>query len=147
MSQACPLLFRQIDSTIAKANASLVMMGVILYLVTMQKVILIFLILDFLIRLSGYKRLSPIFKISTGIQKMFKLPIRFEDAGAKRLAAIFGLFFMIGILIADIGGWSMAVWIIALIFMSCVLLDLLFDYCIACIIYSYAKKMYPKGFA
>ncbi len=147
MSQTCPLLFRQIDSTIAKLSASFVMSGVVVYLITMQKWILVFLILDFLIRLSGYKKMSPIFQLSITIQKLFKLPVRLEDAGAKRLAALFGLFFMIGMLVADTGGWSIAVWVIAVVFMSCVLLDLLFDYCIACKVYSYAKKIYPKGFA
>ncbi|MGZ5208925.1 MAG: DUF4395 domain-containing protein [Sulfuricurvum sp.] len=147
MSQTCPLLFRQIDSTIAKTSAFFVMSGVIIYLITMQKWILVFLIVDFLIRLSGYKKMSLIFQLSIGIQKLFKLQVRLEDAGAKRLAAFFGLFFMIGMLIADAAGWNIAVWVIAVVFMGCVLLDLFFDYCIACKVYSYAKKMYPKAFA
>ena len=95
MSQSCPLLFRQIDATITKINAFLVMGSIVFYLVTMQKWILVFLVLDFLIRLSGYKMLSPIFKISSELQKIFKLPVRLEDAGSKRLAAFFGLFFML----------------------------------------------------
>jgi len=147
MSQACPLLFRQIDSTIAKANAFFVMSGVIVYLITMQKWVLVFLILDFLIRLSGYKTMSPLFQLSSRLQKFLNLPVRLEDAGAKRLAAFFGLFFMIGMLVADLGGWDIAVWAIAVVFISCVLLDLFFNYCIACIVYSYAKKIYPKAFA
>ena len=146
MSQSCPLLFRQIDATITKINAFLVMGSIVFYLVTMQKWILVFLVLDFLIRLSGYKMLSPIFKISSELQKIFKLPVRLEDAGSKRLAAFFGLFFMVGTLIADIEGWTSAIWVIAAIFITCVLLDLLFDYCIACKIYSYGKKLYPQRF-
>jgi hypothetical protein len=147
MSQACPLLFRQIDATVVKVSASLVMGSVILYLLTSEKWILVFLIIDFLIRLSGYKKLSPIFALSKGLQTLLKLPVRLEDAGAKRLAAFFGLFFMIGILIGDLEGWGGAVWVIAILFMSCVLLDLFFDYCIACKIYSYSKKIYPTKFA
>jgi len=143
MSQSCPLLFRQIDATVVKVSASFVMGGVIVYLITLEKGILLFLIIDFLIRLSGYKQLSPIFALSKGVQTLIKLPIHMEDAGAKRLAAFFGLFFMVGILIADLEGWGSAIWGIALIFMGCVLLDVFFNYCIACKIYSYAKKIYP----
>jgi len=143
MSQSCPLLFRQIDATVVKVSASFVMGGVIVYLITLEKGILLFLIIDFLIRLSGYKQLSPIFALSKGVQTLIKLPTHMEDAGAKRLAAFFGLFFMVGILIADLEGWGSAIWGIALIFMGCVLLDVFFNYCIACKIYSYAKKIYP----
>ena len=70
MSQVCPLLFRQIDATISKVSAALVMSSVIAYLITMQKWILFFLIFDFIFRLSGYKRISPIYKIANGIQKL-----------------------------------------------------------------------------
>jgi len=146
MSQACPLLFRQIDSTISKISAAVVMSSVIVYLITMQKWILVFLILDFIVRLSGYKTLSPVFQFANSFQKIFKLPTHLEDAGAKRLAAFFGLIFMISMLIADFGGWILGVWSVAGIFISCVLLDLFFNYCIACKVYSAAKKIYPKGF-
>lgn len=146
MSQGCPLLFRQIDSTISKISAALVMIGVIIYLITMQKWIIIFIILDFILRLSRYKRFSPVFQFSKGVQQLFKLPVYLEDAGAKRLAAIFGLLFMIGIIVSDFIGCSLGIWIIANIFIICVLFDLVFDYCIACKVYSAVKKIYPKGF-
>jgi hypothetical protein len=146
MSQVCPLLFRQIDAMISKISAALVMSSVIAYLITMQKLILVFLILDFIVRLSGYKRISPIYQFANGIQKLFKLSVKMEDAGAKRLAAIFGLVFMIGMLVSDFLHSITAVWIIAAAFMSCVLLDLFFNYCIACKVYSASKKIYPKGF-
>ena len=146
MSQTCPLLFRQIDSTISKISAAVVMIGVIIYLITMQKLIIIFMIFDFILRLSGYKRFSPVFQFANGVQKLFHLPVYLEDAGAKRLAAIFGLLFMIGIVVSDFMGCTIGIWIIASIFISCVLFDLVFDYCIACKVYSTAKKIYPKGF-
>jgi len=146
MSQACPLLFRQIDSTVSKISAAVVMLGVIIYLTSMYKWILIFLILDFILRLSGYKTFSPVFQFANSFQKLFRLPIHLEDAGAKRLAAFFGLLFIIGILASDFIGCIVGIWIFAGIFMICVLLDLFFDYCIACKVYSAAKKIYPKGF-
>ena len=146
MSQACPLLFRQVDANISKMSAVAVSIGVIAYLLTMQKVILIFIIIDFIVRLSRYKEFSPIFKVSSFIKRVLDLPTRLEDAGAKRLAAIFGLAFSIAILGFDFSGLILGVWIVAGIFITCVVLDLLFDYCIACKVYSAAIKLYPKWF-
>lgn len=146
MSQVCPLLFKQIDATISKISAAIVLSGVIVYLITMQKWILVFLILDFVLRLSGYKRMSPIYQLSNIIQKLFKLPVKMEDAGGKRLAAYFGLIFMVGMILGDVGSCIIGVWIIAGAFASCVLLDLIFDYCIACKVYSVIRKIYHKDF-
>ena len=146
MAQACPLLFRKIDATISKISAGVVMTSVIVYLLTLCKLILVFLIIDFIIRLSGKKSFSPVFLFANGAQAVFKLPVRLEDAGAKRLAAFFGLSFMVGILVSDLLGFSLGIWIIAFIFVSCVTLDLLFDYCIACKVYSLFGKIFPREY-
>lgn len=146
MSQACPLLFRQVDANISKMSAVAVSIGVIAYLLTMQKIILIFIIIDFILRLSMHKGLSPIFRASCLIKRVLNLPTRLEDAGAKRLVAIFGLAFSIAMLGFDFFGLILGIWIVAAIFITCVVLDLLFDYCIACKVYSLAKKFYPKWF-
>lgn len=145
MSQVCPLLFRQLDSTISKISSSTVMAAVMVYLIASCKLILVFLIIDFIIRLSGKKSFSPIFLFASGVQVVFKLPARLEDAGAKRLAAFFGLSFMVGILVSDLLKCEIGVWIFALSFMGCVVLDLLFDYCIACKVYSAFGKLFPAG--
>lgn len=146
MSKGCPIIFRQVDSTISKISAIFVSSGVITYLLTMQKLILIFLMLDFIVRLSSYKRFSPIFRISSFLKLFLKLPTHLEDAGAKRLAAIFGMIFTVGMLVSDLLGWPYSIWIIAFIFLLCVALDVFLDYCIACVFYSFFKRMYPKGF-
>lgn len=146
MSQACPLLFRQVDANISKMSAVAVSIGVIAYLVTMQKIILIFIIVDFILRLSMHKGLSPIFRASCLVKRILNLPTRLEDAGAKRLAAIFGLVFSIAMLGFDLAGLIFGIWIVAAVFISCVILDLLFDYCIACKVYSITRKFYPQLF-
>lgn len=146
MSQACPLLFRQVDANISKMSAVAVSIGVIAYLLTMQKIILIFIIIDFILRLSMHKGLSPIFRASCLVKRVLNLPTRLEDAGAKRLAAIFGLAFSMAMLGFDFFGLIFGIWIVAGIFITCVVLDLLFDYCIACKVYSIARKLSPAWF-
>jgi hypothetical protein len=147
MAQQCPLLFRQVDATVTRINTFFVIIGIIGFLVTQSAFVLILLIIDFFLRLYGYKHLSPINNSSLFIQKRFLLSVKMEDAGAKRLAALFGVAFTIALLIASWLEADLAVAIIAGIFLSCAALELFFGYCIACKIYYIAKKLYPKGFA
>ncbi|HLD22905.1 MAG TPA: DUF4395 family protein, partial [Sulfuricurvum sp.] len=89
MAQQCPLIFRQIDATIVRINTLFVISAICAFLVTQNWVILIALIIDFILRLYGYKHLSPIQNMSLFIQKKLSFPVKMEDAGAKRLAAFF----------------------------------------------------------
>lgn len=146
MAQQCPLLFRQVDATVTRINTLFVIVGIIGFLATQSNVILIVLIIDCLLRLYGYKQVSPINNSSLFIQQKFLLSVKMEDAGAKRLAALFGVAFMVALLIASWMEADLAVAIIAGIFLSCAALELFFGYCIACKMYYIAKKLYPKGF-
>jgi hypothetical protein len=146
MTQQCPLIFRQVDATVTRINTLFVMVGIIAFLATQSSVILIALIIDFALRLYGYKYLSPINISSLWIQKKLALPSKMEDAGAKRLAAFFGVGFTIGLFVCSLIGADIAGAFIAGIFLFCAGLELVFGFCIACKIYTIAKKIYPKGF-
>lgn len=146
MAQQCPLIFRQVDATVTRINTLFVILGIIAFLLTQSSMVLILLIADFILRLYGYKHLSPINISSLFIQKKLSLPVKMEDAGAKRLAAFFGVGFTIALLISLWIGADLAIAFISGIFLFCAALELLFGYCIACKIYYIAKKLYPKGF-
>jgi hypothetical protein len=146
MSQQCPLIFRQVDATVTRINTFFVIVGIIAFLATQNPIVLMVLIVDFALRLYGYKYLSPINISSLWIQKKGSLPVKMEDAGAKRLAAFFGVGFTIALLACSLIGADIAGAFIAGIFLVCAGLELLFGLCIACKIYTIAKKIYPKGF-
>ena len=146
MSQQCPLLFRQVDATVTRINTLFVMGGVIAYLLTGSAIILLLLIVDFLLRLFGYKHISPTQNASLWIQRRFSLPSKMEDAGAKRLAACFGVGFMAALAVLHFLGTAWAVNAIAAVYLLCAGLDLFFGYCIACKIYHVTKKIYPGRF-
>lgn len=146
MSQQCPLIFRQVDATVTRINTLFVVVGIIAFLATQNPIVLMVLIVDFALRLYGYKYLSPINISSLWIQKKGSLPVKMEDAGAKRLAAFFGIGFTIALLICSLVGADTVGVFIAVIFLFCAGLELLFGFCIACKIYTIAKKIYPKGF-
>lgn len=146
MAQECPLIFRHVDATVVRINTLFVISAVIGFLVTQYVAILVLLSIDFMLRLYGYKQLSLINNLSLMIQRQFSFPTKMEDAGAKRLAAFFGLGFTVALAVFHFIGVKLAVDAIAAIYLFCAGLELFFGYCIACKIYYIAKKVYPKAF-
>lgn len=146
MAQKCPLIFRQVDATVVRINTLSVIAAVIAFLITQYVIILVLLAVDFCLRLFGYKHISPINNLSLLIQQKFSFPKKMEDAGAKRLAAFFGLGFTIALALFHLIGIELAVVAIAAVYLFCAGLELFFGYCIACKIYYIAKKVYPKAF-
>lgn len=146
MAQQCPLIFRHVDANVIRINTFFVISAVIAFLATQAASILFFVIIDFLLRLYGYKHLSPIQNVSLLIQRKFSIPTKMEDAGAKRLAAFFGVGFIVALVVFHLIGVKFVVDVIAAIYLCCATLELLFGYCIACKIYYIAKKVYPQGF-
>ena len=144
MAQSCPLAFRQIDGTIARLNALSVFLLLTLFVVTTQPVILVLLGADFMIRLYANKSFSPIFQLSKVIKKLFKLPSEMVDAGAKRLAAHFGLFFVALSLAASLASMTTLMYVAVGVFLFCLSLELLFAYCIGCKIYFIYRKFIPE---
>ena len=144
MAQSCPLAFRKIDGTIARLNALSVFLLLALFVFTTNPLILLFLGLDFMIRLYGNKKLSPIFQVSKGLKRLFGFKAEMVDAGAKRLAAHFGLFFVFLSLGADLAGLNVLMYSAATVFLFCLSLELLFGYCIGCKIYFIYRRFVPE---
>ena len=144
MSQACPLVFRQIDGTVARLNALSVFVVLTLFVLFPDPLLLLFLAIDFMIRLYGKKSFSPIQHLSIRLQNLFHLKNEMTDAGAKRLAAHFGLAFVILTLSAYLSGLTFIMYLFAGIFLFCLTLELLFAYCIGCKIYFIYRKFVPE---
>lgn len=144
MAQSCPLAFRQIDGTIARLNAFSVFLLLLLFVFIQTPLILLFLGLDFMIRLYGNKSFSPVFQVSKALKKIFGFSSEMTDAGAKRLAAHFGLFFVFVTLAANLAGLTLLMYSAAAVFLFCLSLELLFAYCIGCKIYFIYRKFVPE---
>ncbi len=141
MAQACPLTFKQVDATVVRIGSFFVMFTVVFFLSTLQVGLLYLLSVDFLIRLYGKKNYSPVYLFSIGIKSLFRLETKMEDAGAKRLAAQFGLFFLLVLIAAYHLHLDMFLYTAAAVFLSCASLELLFGYCIGCKVYFVIKKI------
>ncbi len=144
MNNACPLNFKRVDENISRITALFVSSLIILYLYTDNVYILIFLSLDFILKLFLNKEISPITMLSEYMKSFFKIKDKFVDGGAKRLAGFFGLSFVLLLLFTHIFHSMIISWSIALVFLSCSLMDAFFSYCIGCKIYFIIKKIYPN---
>lgn len=144
MAQSCPLAFRQIDGTVARLNALTVMALLSFFVALPNPLILLFLGVDFMVRLYGNKVFSPVNQLSKGIRRVLGLKSAMVDAGAKRLAAHFGLLFVLLSLAANLAGATLLMYSAVALFMFCLALEMLFGYCIGCKIYFIYRKFVPE---
>jgi len=144
MSNACPLNFTKVDSNVSRFSALFVAILVISYLYTHNIYILLFLFIDFVLKLFLNPGISPIMMLAELLKSIFSLKEKYVDGGAKKLAGYFGLFFVSSLIFTHfLDVWLLSLGI-ALVFLACSLLDVFFNYCIGCKIYFIIKKIYPN---
>jgi hypothetical protein len=78
------------------------------------------------------------------IKIIFRLKDKYVDSGAKKLAGIFGISFIVMLILVKHIGFFELSYVIGGVFMLCSLLDALMDYCLGCKIYVFIKKIYPN---
>jgi len=144
MSVSCPLNFEKVDANIARFNSLFVALSVVVYLYSGLVFILFFLAFDFVMRLFCNAGLSPINLLATFFKNFFGIGESYTDGGAKRLAAYFGLLFVLLLILSHyIDNYTLTL-AVAGVFLSCSLLDVFFNFCIGCKIYYIIKKIYPN---
>lgn len=141
MAKSCPLAFRQIDGTVARMNAVGVSLMLVMFLFTGFTWLLYLLAADFVFRLYISKVFSPINWISMGVTQFCAWPKVMVDAGAKRLAAHFGLVFVIALIVLSHMGIASAVYAVSAVFLLCTVLEIGFGYCIGCEIYHIFSRL------
>lgn len=144
MAQVCPLAFRLIDGTLARLSAFFVSLFVIIFLFTQEQFFLYFICIDFIMRLSGYKSFSLIHNLSIVTKKIFSLSSEMTDAGAKRLAAYFGVLFVSLMILESVLHLEILLFLTASIFLVCTSMEVVFKFCVGCKIYFIIKKIYPS---
>ncbi len=144
MSYTCPMTFENIDSNVSRINSLFVSLLVVSYLIASNVFILYFLFIDFSIKLFIDKKYSPLSQASKFLKNILKIGVVLIDGGSKRLAAYFGLVFVGLLIITHYLDNNLVSLAIAIIFIFCSLLDLVFNYCLGCKIYYLIKKIYPN---
>ena len=136
--------FKQIDSNVSRLISFLVASLVITYLFYGDVFILYIVAFDFIVRLFINNNNSFLNMIAVGVKEFFNLNDKFVDSGAKRLAGYFGLIFVSMIIVAHYIDIYSITLVIAVVFLSCSLLDVFFNFCLGCKIYHIIKKFYPS---
>jgi len=141
MARSCPISFKEIDGTIARINAMFITLLIVTFFITAYTSILYFLVIDLGVRLFGYYNFSLIFNFSKLVKKIFFLKTKMTDAGAKRLATFFGLFFVLLMSVLSNFHFDNALYITGIILLICSSLEMLFNYCLGCEIYHIYQKI------
>jgi len=141
MSQkSCPVSFIKIDANIVRINAFYILLLVSLYLITLNKFIILFLIADFSIRLFVNKSYSPLYFLSSRTKELLHVKSKFEDNAPKALATYFGFLFLVLILLFDLLHTETLFYATSTVLLVCLFLELAFDYCMGCKMYYLYKR-------
>ena len=141
-NKSCPISLISVDSNIARINAFYTGVLVVLFLTTLELGLIFFLILDFATRLFLKKEYSFLYILSSATKDILKLASVKVDAAPKRLANYFGLFFLLAIALSTLFHLYTLMYVLGLILLACVLLEVLFSYCLGCEIYHLYKRFF-----
>lgn len=132
MSQACPINYTVVDSTVGRVASFLTALAVSGFLFSGEPLILILLGADLMIRLYGDKHHSAVYQLSVFLKRLFKLPSRNVDGAAKQVAGYFGLLLIVLLLLFSYTGFDRIVAAVGGIYIACLVLDIGFNYCLGC---------------
>ena len=141
-SKSCPISLVSVDSNIARINAFYVGLLFTLFLFTLNPALIFFLILDFATRIFFHKEYSLLFILSKKTKQLLNLQTIKVDAAPKKLAALFGLVFLVAISAVQLANLIVLFYIFSIILLSCIVLEVSFSYCLGCEIYHLYKRVF-----
>lgn len=139
--RSCPITFEKVDENIVRLQAGLISICGVLYLLTINPLLLALLLYDFFIRIIGYKELSLSVFIAKYLAKQLLLAKKIVDEGPKKFAAQIGLVFVITANILYYSGFLQLSLYTMAILVFCAALESLFGFCVACQIYPLYRKL------
>lgn len=144
MAQACPINFTSVDNTVSRICSLLTIGVVALFFATGQVLWLYILGADLLIRLYGNKHYSLLFLLAQMLRQTMKLPSRKVDGAAKKVAGMFGVALIASLIVAAHAGLSATLLIVGAVYAACLLLDVVFGFCLGCKVY-YLFRLVAKA--
>jgi len=140
-NKSCPISLIRVDAKIARIGAFYVALFLFIFLISGNSFFAYFLTFDFATRVFFKKEFSLIYILSLLSKKLLKLKTEMIDAAPKKLAMIFGLLFTSFITLANYYDFTFLVYVLSGVLMACVILEVLFSYCLGCEIYYIYKKI------
>lgn len=142
MSKSCPINYKVVDGNVFRINAAVMIMLLVLFVAMQQPLFLGIILADLVVKLTVGSRFSPLWQLSVALQKGFKVPSNYVDAGAKRLAAIFALLFAIVSMGLFLFNQPFALLFVVSVWVFFAFLEVAFDLCVGCRIYFLFKCVF-----
>ncbi len=137
----CPISTSRIDENVARSNAALTVLFLIIYFISGSILPVSILLIDFTLRGLELSKYSPFAIFSKFIVSIFKQEKQLVNAGPKLFAARIGILFSTSIVISELIGTTDFSFLLAFVFSICALLEFAFGFCVACKIYPYFYKL------
>lgn len=137
----CPVSERRINEKVARFNAVITVIALILFGITQHIALIVLLSADFFLRTSRWTHLSPIAFLSRKIVNLLDIPHKLINAGPKIFAARIGLVFSAIIAILLLLNLTTIAIVFTTILLVFSFLEGAFGICVACILYPHIYKI------
>lgn len=141
-NKSCPVSFVSVDGNITRISSFYFGLIFSAYLFTMYDTILYLLIIDFIVRLFIGQKYSLIIVLATQTKNILRIKEHLVDSAAKRLAATFGLLFLVIISIASVLGLDILLYVSSVILLACIIMEVTIAYCVGCEVYYLLKYIF-----
>lgn len=145
MNAMCPVSFQKINENVVRLTSGFAAAAILLVLFGPWQWLILIVAADFFIRGFWEPKYSLFASISTTILALLKVRPVLVDAAPKIFAARTGFLFSCLLLAAWLLNLGTAAMIIGLIFTACALLEAVFKFCVACMVYPLVCKMTAGG--
>jgi hypothetical protein len=135
MSPSCPISTRRVDTNMMRIISFQVLIFTLALLFTQEKLFALILLYDFSVRALRMTVLSPFHTVGKFMLNGWGAEPKFCDESPKRFALYLGLITSFFLSLFYITGNIEIAAFIAIILLTCALLETLFDFCIGCKIY------------
>ncbi len=140
--QSCPINLKTYDNNKSRVSSFLVFLLMSLFVLTDNIFIVLFVFADVLLRFFGYNRFSVIQNLSAFTANLLKIKEDKRDKASKQLAMMFGMLFLSLTVAGHFIGNQYFLYSVLSIYIACLFMDSVFDFCLGCKIYYLYKKFF-----
>ncbi|MTK53172.1 DUF4395 domain-containing protein [Paludibacter sp.] len=137
----CPINNKKVDENVARSNAALTVLLLVVFQLSINPLIALFLLADFLLRGFDLAAYSPLAFVSKKVVSVLSLKPKVINAGPKFFAAKIGAAFSLSILVSALLGFNQLAFVFSAVFGVCAFLEAAIGFCLACKIYPYTYKL------
>ena len=135
MSPSCPISTKRVDSNMVRIIAFQIMLLTVLFIFTQEKLITALIFVDFILRALRFPQFSPLTMTARALLTFFSVEPKLSDEAPKRFSLYLGVAISFLIALFILLGVVKVALFLALILLTCALLEALFDFCIGCKLY------------